>query len=244
MEWRDEGMILVVRPHGETTVIVEALTKAHGRHAGVVRGGSSRKMKPVLQRGSQVQLDWNARLETHMGTFRVEPLKSRLSHVLGDRIALEGLNSICALTSFCLGEREPVAQLYGRTVALADGICADADWLADYARWEAELLSELGFGLDLSACASTGQTSDLIYVSPKSGRAVSREAGQPWSDRMLPLPSFLIEESQAVSVNDVLSALATTGYFLRANVAPALGKAELPPARERLISALERQART
>ncbi len=244
MEWRDEGMILAVRQHGETSVIVEALTKEHGRHAGVVRGGTSRKMKPVLQRGAQVQIDWNARLETHLGTFRIEPVRSRAAQVMGDRRALEGLNSVCALSSFCLGEREPLRGFYDLTLGLVDRISSEEDWLADYARWEAELLSDLGFGLDLDTCASNGQRHDLIYVSPKSGRAVSKEAGAPWADRLLPLPSFLNHDTGEIDVKDVLDALKTTGYFLRSNVAPAIGKDDLPPARERFISILEREARS
>jgi len=151
MEWRDEGMILSVRKHGETSVIAEIFTSAHGRHAGVVRGGTSRKLKPVLQPGAQVQVDWSARLETHLGAFRVEPIRSRAAQVMGNRRALEGLNAICALTGFCLGEREPAGGFYRQTLALVDAIGEDADWLADYARWEAVLLSDLGYGLDLDS---------------------------------------------------------------------------------------------
>lgn len=240
MEWRDEGMVLSVRKHGETSVIAEVFTSAHGRHAGVIRGGVSRKLRPVLQPGSQVQVDWSARLESHLGTFRVEPLRSRTAQVLDDRRALEGLNSVCALAGLCLGEREPVPGIYALTLNLVDRIGEGDLWLADYARWEAVLLRDLGFGLDLDVCAATGRDEDLIYVSPNTGRAVSREAGAPWADRLLPLPGFLRDGEQTASKEDVIAALRTTGHFLTTSVAPALGKDRLPSARERFISTIVR----
>ena len=243
MEWRDEGMVLSVRKHGETSVIVDIFTREHGRHAGVVRGGASRKLKPVLQPGNQVQVDWSARLEEHLGAYRVEPTKSRAVQVMGDRRALEGLNSVCALAGFCLGEREPSGGFYELTLDIVDRIGDQDNWLSDYARWEAVLLSDLGYGLDLDECASTGQDTDLIYVSPRTGRAVSREAGKPWADKLLPLPAFLRDGVDAVSVEDVLSALQTTGHFFKTAVAPALGKENVPQARERFLSAIRRAAR-
>jgi len=243
MEWRDQGMVLSVRKHGETSVILEVFTSEHGRHAGVVRGGTSRKLKPVLQPGSQVQVDWSARLETHLGSFRVEPIRSRAAQVMGNRRALEGLNAICALSGFCLGEREPAAGIYALTLDLVDRVGEGEDWLSDYARWEAVLLSDLGFGLDLDACAATGQFEDLIYVSPKTGRAVSREAGAPWADRLLPLPGFLRDGGGPVSTDDILAALKTTGHFLSTSVAPALGRQDLPDARERFIAGIRKLKR-
>ncbi len=242
MEWRDEGIILSVRKHGETSVIAEVFTSSHGRHAGVVRGGTSRKLKPVLQPGAQVQVDWSARLETHLGAFRVEPLRSRSVQVMGNRRALEGLNAVCALAGFCLGEREPAGGFYDLTIDLLDRIGEGEDWLADYARWEAVLLSDLGYGLDLDTCASTGQDTDLIYVSPNTGRAVSRGAGAPWADRLLPLPDFLRDGREQVSLPDVLEALRTTGHFFQSSVAPALGKENVPAARERFVTAIRRSA--
>ncbi len=242
MEWRDEGIVLSVRKHGETSVIADIFTCEHGRHAGVVRGGASRKLKPVLQPGNQVQVDWSARLEEHLGAFRVEPTKSRAVQVMGNRRALEGLNSVCALTGFCLGEREPAGGFYALTLELVDSISETEAWLSAYARWEAILLSDLGYGLDLDTCASTGQVTDLMYVSPRTGRAVSREAGKPWADRLLPLPSFLRDGDDQVPAHDVLSALKTTGHFFQTAVAPALGKEELPQARERFVNAIRRGA--
>ncbi len=243
MEWRDEGMVLSVRKHGETSLIVDVLTKEHGRHAGVVRGGMSRKLKPVLQSGSQVQVDWNARLENHLGTFRIEPIRSRAAQVLGDRLALEGLNAICSLVGMCLGERQPAGAFYELTLELVDQISGSPDWLDDYARWEAILLNEMGQGLDLTVCASSGQRDDLIYVSPKSGRAVSREAGAPWADRLLPLPVFLKRGGAADTSQEIIDALMTTGFFLRRAVSSQLGRDDLPDARDRFVSILKRQSR-
>lgn len=241
MDWRDEGIVLVVRKHGETSVIAEVLTAVHGRHAGVVRGGVSRKLKPILQPGNQLQVEWSARLETHLGAFKIEPLKSRAAQVMGDRCALEGLNAICALASFCLGEREPAPAIYALTQSLLDEIGLHDAWPVKYARWEAQLLGYLGYGLDLENCAGTGQDTDLIYVSPNTGRAVSAQAGAPYADRLLPLPKLLKDESDTGTTEEVLKSLRTTGHFFQSSVAPVLGKDKLPPARERFISALKRR---
>lgn len=240
MEWRDVGMILSVRKHGETSVIADIFTKEHGRHAGVVRGGTSRKLKPTLQPGTQVQADWSARLEAHLGAYRVEPLRSRAAQIMNDRLALEGLNAICALTGFCLGEREYAGEFYHQTIALTDELGDNPRWLITYARWETILLADLGYGLDLTSCASTGTTENLIYVSPNTGRAVSKEAGQPWADRLLPLPSFIRGNTDTITKSDVLEALQTTGHFFNQSVAPALGKDTVPDARERLITTIKR----
>lgn len=191
MEWRDEGALLAVRPHGETSAIIEVFTAQHGRHAGVVRGGVSRRIAPVLQPGAQLDLTWRARLDEHIGAFAVEPLRAR-SGVLSDRLALAGLNSVCALLHFVLPEREPHPQLYRSSVALLDDLGVTADWVTAYLRWEAFLLEEMGYGLDLSACAVTGSREDLAYVSPRSGRAVARGAAGEWADRLLPLPPCLL----------------------------------------------------
>ena len=169
MEWRDEGVILGVRPHGETSAIVEIFTETHGRHAGVVRGGVSRKMAPTLQPGSQVAASWRARLEEHIGSFTVEPVRSRAG-LMSDRDALAGLNALCALLRFALPEREAHPKLYGQTLTVLDMLESSDFWPLAYLRWELALLEELGFGLDLSTCAVTGATEGLCYVSPKSGR--------------------------------------------------------------------------
>lgn len=239
MDWSDEGVIVSLRGHGETSAIIEVLTATHGRHAGIVRGGASRKMKPVLQPGTQVTVDWHARLEEHLGSFRVEPLRTR-TRVLSDRAALAGLGAVCALVRFAFPERMDLPALYAATVDLIERMEADENWAVHYALWEKELLDGLGYGLDLSDCAVTGSVEDLIWVSPKSGRAVSRAGGQEWRNRLLPLPSFLRDATTQARAAEVMDALKTTGYFLERWLAPALGDRPVPEARLRLIAALVR----
>jgi DNA repair protein RecO (recombination protein O) len=237
MDWRDEGALLSVRRHGETAAIVEVFTAAHGRHLGVVRGGAGRRLAPILQPGSQLDLTWRARLDAHIGTFVAEPLRSRSAALMADRAALSALAAITALLGFALPEREPHPALYARTIALLDALGADPGWPASYLRWELALLEELGFGLDLTHCARTGATEDLAYVSPRSGAAVCRAAAGEWAARLLPLPAVLRGgEGEAA---DILAGLRTTGHFLDAWLAPALGDRPLPAARDRLVAALQ-----
>ncbi len=242
MDWRDQGFVLSTRKHGETSVILEVFTGAHGRHAGVVRGGVSRKMTPILQPGGQLDLSWRARLSDHLGSFTVEPLRARTA-VLSDRFALAGLNAVTALLGFCLPEREPHPALYDRSCQLLDLLGQNDIWPLAYLRWELALLTELGYGLDLSACAVTGGTEDLIYVSPKSGRAVSAQGAGAWADRLLPLPPVLLEQGAAPD-EEVLLALSTTGYFLSEKLAPDLGHKPVPEARARLVDLFARHIRT
>lgn len=241
IEWRDEGALLSVRRHGESSAIVEIFTAEHGRHAGLVRGGASRRSAPVLQPGAQLAVNWRARLDAHLGSFTVEPVRSRAALVLGDRLALAGLNAVCALLSFALPEREPHPALYQRSVTLLDLLGRTDAWPLAYLRWELALLEEMGFGLDLSACAATGASADLAYVSPKTGRAVSVAGAGAWADRLLPLPPALTGRGPAPDA-EILDGLRTTGHFLAQWLAPALGDRPLPPARGRLIAALARQA--
>ena len=240
MEWRDHGILLSTRRHGETSAIIEVFTEAHGRHAGVVRGGTSRKIAPILQPGAQLDLLWRARLEDHIGSYQVEPLRSRAAAALSGRLALAGLNAVTALLSFCLPEREPHAALYARSEQLLDLLGQDEIWPLAYLKWELALLDDMGFGLDLGQCAATGTTEDLIYVSPKSGRAVSRAGAGDWADRLLPLPPCLLGQGDAPDA-EILTALSTTGYFLEHRLAPALGHKPLPEARARLLAALTRR---
>jgi len=238
MEWRAQGVLLTVRRHGESAAIIEVVTEAHGRHAGIVRGGAGRRMAPVLQPGAQLDLAWRARLDEHLGSFTVEPLVSRAAAVLSDRRGLMGLSAICALLSRSLPERVPFPALYFRSVALLDAIATDArDWPADYVRWELALLEDTGFGLDLSRCAVTGAREGLVHVSPRSGRAVSAAGAGDWADRLLPLPAFLLGQGPASPV-DLRDALRLTGHFLTTRLAPALGDRPLPAARARLAAAL------
>ena len=240
MDWRDEGVVLAARRHGETSVILDVLTKEHGRHAGVVRGGASRKQAPVLQPGNQVEVEWRARLEEHLGSYRVELLKSR-SGIMADRGRLAALGSVCALTTFALPERMELQLIYTQTIDLVELLQSDADWQIGYARWELMILEELGYGLDLRSCAATGGTQELIYVSPKTGRAVSSKGAGEWADRLLPLPDALKGQGHS-SDTDILEALSTTGYFLEQKVAiQQIGK-PLPQARARFIDALTRRS--
>ena len=234
MEWHDSGTILSVRPHGETSAIVDAFTAEHGRHSGVVRGGVSRKIAPNLQPGTLVSLTWRARLDQHIGAFVVEPLKSRAA-VLSDRLGLAGQNAVCALIAFALAEREPHPALYALTDALFDAIAEGrAGWTQRYLHWELALLDEIGYGLDLRSCAVTGTRDDLAYVSPKTGRAVSREGAGDWADRLLPLPAIMMGQGAARAA-EISDGLRTTGHFLER---VALETRALPAARQRFIEAL------
>lgn len=239
IDWQDEGVVIAVRPHGETSAIVEAFTPAHGRHLGVVRGGTSRRLAPVLQPGNGVQLTWRARLQDHIGAFTVEPLHSR-AHLMADRLALAGLLSVCAVLRAALPERDPHPALYAATKALIAAL-GGADWTSTYLRWELHLLEELGFGLDLDACAVTGATEGLAYVSPKTGRAVSLAGAGDWADRLLPLPAGLT--STAALPQDAVSlGLRLTGHFLDRGLRPVLQDRPLPEARARLVDLLARPA--
>ncbi len=242
MDWRDEGVLLTVRRHGETSTIIEVFTVAHGRHAGIVHGGASRRLAPVLQPGAQLDVSWRARLDEHLGTYAVEPLRSR-SGLLADRLSLAGLNAVCALLSFLLPEREAHEALYSATLDLLDRIGGSDDWAIDYLRWELGLLEEMGYGLDLGSCALSGTRDDLAYVSPKSGRAVARNAAGDWADRLLPLPPCLLGQGPA-SPGEIVDGLRLTGYFLEHRLAHDLGHRPLPEARRRLAEMLARRAPT
>lgn len=241
MEWRDQGILLAVRKHGENSAIIEVFTAGHGRHAGVVRGASSRKMTPVLQPGAQLDVTWRARLADHLGSYTVEPLRSRAAAVMGDRLTLSALNSTCALLSFALPEREAHDALYQRSVTLFDLLGNTEGWPLAYLRWELALLEDLGFGLDLRRCAVNGSRDDLAYVSPKSGRAVSAEGAGEWADRLLPLPLCLLGQGPAPD-SEIIEGLRLTGYFLTHRLARSLGDKPLPAARQRFFDAYMRHA--
>lgn len=239
MEWRDQGILLSARRHGETSAIIEVFTPKQGRHAGVVRGGTSRKIAPSLQPGAQLDVAWRARLEDHIGAFTVEPLRSRAAVAMQDRLALAGLNAVTALLSFCLPEREPHPALYLRTETLLDMLGQGDVWPLAYLKWELRLLEEMGYALDLESCAVTGVSEELIYVSPKTGRAVSAKGAGEWADRLLPLPPVL--RGGAGSDAEIAQGLVTTGHFLTAHLARDLGGKPLPEARARFIDAFSRR---
>ncbi len=240
MEWRDQGILLSVRRHGETSAIIDVFTIEHGRHSGIVRGGTSRKIAPILQPGAQLDVSWRARLEDHLGTYAVEPLRSRAAAALGDRLSLAGLNAVTALLAFALPEREANPKLYKQSEQLLDLLGQHEVWPLAYLRFEIALLEATGMGLDLSACAVTGTNENLIYISPRTGRAVSEQVAGPWVDKLLPLPPILKGEGTG-SDAEVEQALRTTGYFLKEKLAPNLGSRALPEARGRYVDLFTRQ---
>jgi len=235
MQWIDDAILLSARSHGETALLVTLLTREHGRHAGLVQGGQSKRHRPAWQTGTLFEIKWQARLAEHLGGVSGEARRSYAARWLDDAARLGGISAICAVAEVCLPERVPHPAAFGGLVALLDGMNED-HWPSLYAHWELGLLGELGFGLDLSVCAATGAVDDLVYVSPKTGRAVSRAAGEAYRDRMLALPSFLREGITQDSA-EVAAALALTGFFLDRHVLAPHGKA-LPAARSRLVDRL------
>lgn len=236
MEWRDEGLVIGARKLGETSVILELMTRDHGRHLGVVRGGRSKALRPILQPGNLVVANWRARLEDHLGAFVVEPLAARAARYLDRAAALHGIMALAELLRL-LPERDPQEALFVMADVVASRLAA-ADAAAPLmARFELALLAALGFGLDLDICAITGTRQDLAYVSPKSGRAVSRPAGAPWRERLLPYPAFLQSETEASTVADVVDAFRLTGHFLARDVLLPRGAA-LPTSRALYIEAI------
>lgn len=239
MEWRDEGIVLGTRRHGETSVILEVMSRAHGRHLGLVRGGRSRTMQPVLQPGNRVDLTWRARLDEHMGTFQVEPLEHHAARLFESATGVYGLQA-CAAHLRLLPERDPHPRLYETLGILLDHL-DDPEGAGElFLRFELMVLDELGFGLDLSRCAATGVSEDLAWVSPKSGRAVSRQAGEPWADKLLVLPAFLLRVTNQRADGEALErAFALTAYFFARHVWEPRGMGE-PQERAGLAQALKR----
>jgi DNA repair protein RecO (recombination protein O) len=237
MQWTDEGIVLGVKRHGEGSAILELMTREHGRHLGLVRGGAGSRLRPILQPGNRVAATWRARLDEHLGNYTVEGLELAAASFLAVAQAVYGVTHLGALCRL-LPERDPHPQLYEALDEVLTGII-DARLAGPYVvRFELQLLSELGFGLDLGECAATGTTIELIYVSPKSGRAVSRAAGQPWQDKLLRLPGFLGETPAAEpSAADVTDGFAMTGFFLSRHVFEPRGL-PLPDARASFINAV------
>lgn len=239
MQWTDEGIIIGTRRHGETSLIVELMTAEHGRHLGLVRGGRSRKQQPLLQPGNSVTATWRARLDEHLGNFTLEATTQRAALLMESQAGLYGVQILGALIRL-LPERDPHGQVYAALEAILGWLGKPVAGGALIVRFEVLMLEELGFGLDLYQCAATGVTEDLAYVSPKSGRAVSRSAGEPWRERMLPLPGFLRETpAETPAVDDVVDAFRLTGYFLDRHVYGPRGM-EPPDARERFVALVAR----
>lgn len=241
MEWTDDGIVLSAKPYGESAAILELLTPSHGRHLGLVRGGRSRRLKGTLQPGNGVRATWRARLSEHLGSFTIELVKARAGVLMDDAFALSGLAAICSVAA-AMPEREPHPALYEGFELLLDIMEEPDVWPAVFVRWELGLLQELGFGLDLTRCAATGGRDELIYVSPKSGRAVSRDAGAPYKERLFALPGFLAgAQAGTATPADVADGFRLTGHFLERHLfGPALG--HLPDARARLADRLQSRA--
>jgi len=235
IRWVDEGLLLSVRPHGESAAIVEALTRGHGRHSGLVHGGQGRRRRPGLQPGNRVALHWQARLEDHLGVFRVEAVEAAWSSVMQDEEALAALASALALLAAFTPEREALPNLYDATRTMLATL-TDADtWPTAYVHWELGLLGVLGYGLSLDRCAVTGRREGLAWVSPRTGRAVSWQRGLPHADRLLPLPAFLWRGGAAADREAWRQAMRITGHFLGRRVAAAVHRG-LPEARARLLA--------
>jgi DNA repair protein RecO (recombination protein O) len=250
IEWSDEAIVLSARRHGENAVIVSLLTRAHGRHAGLVHGGGGRRARGVYEPGNRVSASWRARLSEHLGHYACELAESRAAGLLDDAARLAALTAATAVVDAALPEREPHARLFDSLDRLIAGLCdatAGSAWPAHYVRFELDLLAELGFGLDLARCAATGRTDGLAFVSPRTGRAVSAEAAAPYQERLLPLPGFLTRagDDEAVALDAILAGLRLTGFFLEQHVfahRPAGGTERLPAARGRLVRMLQRSA--
>lgn len=240
MQWSDEALILSVRPHGETASIVELFTRDNGRHLGLVHGGRSRKQRPILQIGNHIEATWKARLAEQLGHMTLELRRGFAAEVMDDAAGLAALTSMAALARL-LPERDPHASLFEVSLFVLGFLDDPTVWPALYVRWEVALLEELGYGLDLTTCAATGTSDDLIYVSPKSGRAVSATAGAPYAERLLALPAFLRPgRSEGLSPEDVVAGLELTEHFLQTRVwSPR--ETSKPEARTRLAQLLRRR---
>lgn len=241
MDWRDEGIFLGGKPLGEANLIAEILTLEHGRHLGLVRGGRSRRIRPLLQPGNLVGVTWRARLSEHLGGFNVEMMEAHGARALDDAAALSAIGTLAGLVKL-LPERDPHPELYAATLHVLRSFGEPDIWPVLLVHWEFQLLQEIGFGLDLTECAATGTVEELIYVSPRSGRAVSREAGAPYGDKLLALPAFLLDETAPLTPADIAAGFALTGYFLERDVLEPHGM-KLPSARERLLDLLARKPR-
>ncbi|MFC3069848.1 DNA repair protein RecO [Phenylobacterium soli] len=237
MEFEDDAFVLAARAHGETGAVVELLTERHGRHAAFVAGGASKKMRPFLQAGAPVLVRYRARTSDQLGAAQLEPVGEGPAALFDEPLALAGLSAAAAVAAGALPEREPHPGAYLAFQALSQALTVPEIWPAVFVRFEAGLLQELGFGLDLSKCAATGSTDDLVYVSPRTGRAVSRAAGEPYKDRLLTLPPFLLSAQSRLAPGDVAAGLALTAHFLEAFIFNPLNR-PLPPARLWLVDRL------
>jgi DNA repair protein RecO (recombination protein O) len=238
MEWSDDGVVLGAKAFGESGAIAELFTREHGRAGGMVYGGISRKMRPVLQAGNLVRATWKARTGEQLGFLSpIEVVEPYAAQLMNDPEALAGVSSAIALVRLGTPERQAYGKLYDALVLLLDAMKSNPLWPAVYARFELGLLAELGYGLDLSTCAVTGVREDLAWVSPRSGRAASREAGNPFADKLLRLPPFLADPDAPLESGDIANAFALAGHFLERRIFDPQG-VNMPEARVRLIQRL------
>ena len=236
MQWTDEGIVLGVRRLGESGVILELMTQERGRHLGLVRGGTGARLRGVLQPGNSLRATWRARLDDHLGHYLVEGINLRVAGILTTAHAVHGVTHLAALCRL-LAEREPHAGIHATLEQILDALDDPSVVGAMVARFELAFLAELGFGLDLSSCAATGAKDDLIYVSPRSGRAVSGAAGEAYREKLLRLPSFLRTDTEPASAADLADAFALTGFFLDRHAFAPRGLA-VPDARARFVAAV------
>ncbi len=237
MEWTEDGIVLAGRRHGESALVLSLLTRGQGRHAGLVHGGAGRRARALYEPGNFLRATWKGRLAEQLGHFTCELIAANTARLLDDPLRLAAVTAACAVVEAALPEREPHPDTFDGLAELIAAIDA-ADIVARYVRWELELLGELGFGLDLTECAATGANDNLAYVSPKSGRAVSAAAGEPYRDRLLKLPRFLLLPVDP-GPGEIVEGLRLTGHFLQEHVfAHRAGGA--PAARARLAERLAR----
>lgn len=241
MNWSDEGFVLSARKHGESAAIVTLFTREKGRHAGLVRGGSASRARGIYQTGNFVSADWQARLSEHLGTYTCELIKSHAAALMTERLELLALMSAAGVLERLLPEREPHPETFERFAVLIESLIAGEGWLTGYVDWEMHLLADLGYGLDLTACAATGNTEDLIYVSPRTGCAVSEGAGLPYRDKLLKLPAFLKGAGAAADMATIADGLRLTGHFL-ARCAQDADAGDLPQSRAQFVDRLRRDA--
>lgn len=243
VEWSDDAVVLGARPYGETQALLEVFSRAHGRAGAIVHGGASRRAKPALQSGNLVRVTWKARTADQLGFFApVELMEPHAARALDDAAVLAALSSAVALIRAGAAERHPYAGLYDALIVLLDAFAHPELWPAIYTRFELGLLAELGYGIDLTACAITGARDDLAWVSPRTGRAASREAGAPYADKLLRLPPFLTDPGARLESGDVADAFALAGHFLEARIFDRQGQG-MPDSRRRLIETLGHQGR-
>ena len=246
MNWTDEGLLLSVNPHGEKSAIIQVLTRTKGLHAGIIQNAFSRKMSSTLQPGSQLHLNWSSRLEEHLGSYKVDLLKTRADIFLANKLALDVFNSLSSLCISILAERDPMPEFYKITVKFLDQIVNQAKWEFLYLDWELQLLTSIGYGLDLKKCVATGTTDNLFYISPKSGKAVCKEKGLKYDNKLLRFPDILKDKKKdnEFSRSELVAGLSVTGFFLKKWITYSLQNKQTMSIRQRLIDTLSNEENT